>query len=85
MRKNERKNLISAFKAAENNMKWLIENYHRLKVEYGDSWVAVRDGGVVSYNKEYEVLLETLKDISLDDLQTIAIDFISRVLPNFLL
>ncbi len=38
--KNERRKLISSFKTAEDNMKWLVDNYDRLKEKYGDSWVA---------------------------------------------
>ena len=86
MTKNERKKLISAFKTSEDNMRWLVENYDRLKQKYGDSWVAVREGTVVAHDKDYEHLLKVLEEMKTNaDLPTIAIDFISSVPPNFLL
>ncbi len=86
MAKTERKKLISTFKTAEDNMKWLVENYDRLKGKYGDSWVAVREGKVVAHDKEYERLLGVLKTLEINaELPTIAIDFISTIPPNFLL
>jgi hypothetical protein len=86
MAKSERKKLISTFKTAEDNMKWLVENYDRLKEKYGDSWVAVREGRVVAHDKEYEHLLRCLKTLEINpELPTIAIDFISTIPPNFLL
>ena len=66
-------------------MRWLVENYDRLKEKYGDSWVAVREGKVVAHDKEYNRLLNILKDMGADDLPTIAVDFISTIPPNFLL
>ena len=83
--KNERRKLISSFKTAEDNMKWLVDKYDRLKEKYGDSWVAVREGKVVAHDKEYDRLLNILKDMGANDLPTIAVDFISTIPPNFLL
>jgi hypothetical protein len=84
--KEERKQLISTFKTSEENMRWLVENYDRLKQKYGDSWVAVRQGKVVAHDKDYEHLLKVLEEMQTNaDLPTTAIDFISSVPPNFLL
>jgi hypothetical protein len=83
--KNERRKLISSFKIAEDNMRWLVDNYDRLKEKYGDSWVAVREGKVVAHDKEYDRLLNILREMGANDLPTIAVDFISTIPPNFLL
>ena len=84
--KQERERLISTFKTAEDNMRWLVEHYDKLKQKYGDSWVAVRDGKVVAFDKEHSRLLEILKEMSTNaELPTVAIDFISIIPPNFIL
>jgi hypothetical protein len=85
MPKQERKKLISTLKTAEDNMKWLVENYDRLRRKYGDSWVAVRDGEVVAADKDHARLLQILMKMGDKNEPTIAIDFISTVPPNFLL
>ncbi len=85
MPKQERKKLISTLKTAEDNMKWLVENYDRLRRKYGDSWVAVRDGEVVAADKDHARLLQILMKMGDNNEPTIAIDFISTVPPNFLL
>ncbi len=85
MAKQERKKLISTIKTAEDNMKWLVENYDKLKLKYRDSWVAVRHGKVVAADKDHAKLLRILEEIGENAEPTVAIDFISTVPPNFLL
>ncbi len=85
MPKQERKKLISSLKTAEANMKWLVENYDKLKRKYRDSWVAIRDGKVVAADKDHARLLQMLEEVGDKAGRTTAIDFISTVPPNFLL
>ncbi len=83
--RQERKKLVSSLRTAEDNMKWLVDNYDRLKRKYRDSWVAVRDGRVVAADKDHARLLKTLEEVGDNAGPTTAIDFISTVPPNFLL
>ncbi len=85
MPKQERKKLISSLKTAEDNMKWLVENYDRLRRKYRDSWVAIREGRVVAANKDHAKLLQMLEEVGDNAGLSTAIDFISTVPPNFLL
>jgi uncharacterized protein DUF5678 len=85
MPKQERKKLASSLKTAEDNMKWLVNNYDKLKLKYRDSWVAVRDGKVVAADKDHARLLKMLEEVGDNTGPTIAIDFIGTVPPNFLL
>ncbi len=85
MPKKERKKLVSSLKTAEDNMKWLVDNYDRLKRKYRESWVAVHDGKVVAADKDHARLLKMLEEVGDNTGPTTAIDFISAVPPNFLL
>ena len=84
--KSEQKKIASMLKEAEESMKWIIENYDRLRTQYGDKWVAVRKGGVLASDPDYEKLVKTLEQTQSEtELSRIAVDFISINPPNFLL
>jgi hypothetical protein len=49
------------FKASCDDLKWLEENYDRLKREYDGKWVIIQDKKVVASGGSYESIMNALK------------------------
>ncbi len=81
----EREKLASSLKNAEGNMRWLVENYGRLRRKYRDSWVAIRNGKVIASDRDHSKLLRILERTGDNVGASTAVDFISATNPNFLL
>jgi hypothetical protein len=55
------RNLEVALNDSLENLKWLGENYSRLKREYGDKWVVISSKKVVESGDSFEEILLAAK------------------------
>ncbi len=44
------------------DMNWIVRNYRKLRTDYPDQWIAVKDSKVVESNPDLEPLLGRLKE-----------------------
>jgi len=56
-----KENVEQLFRASCDNLKWLEENYDRLKKEYDGKWVVIQDRRVVASSGTYESIMNALK------------------------
>ena len=48
--------------APNQDMDWIVRNYNKLRIEYPDKWIAVKDKKVVDSDNDLEPLLQRLKE-----------------------
>ncbi len=52
----------SKVSAPNPDMNWIVSNYNRLRTEYPDKWIAVKEKKVVDSDLDLEPLLQRLKE-----------------------
>lgn len=48
--------------APNQDMDWIVRNYNKLRTEYPDKWIAVKDKKIVDSDTDLEPLLQRLKE-----------------------
>ncbi|MBI2668055.1 hypothetical protein HYX17_04795 [Candidatus Woesearchaeota archaeon] len=52
---------LELLKKSEEDLEWFNENYEELKEDYDNEFVAIKEGEVISHDKDFERLLNKLK------------------------
>jgi hypothetical protein len=53
---------MQMLRMAYDNLKWFRDNYDRLKKQYDDKWVAVKDKKVIASGNSFENVVTSLKE-----------------------
>ncbi|MBI4258833.1 MAG: hypothetical protein HY619_07745 [Thaumarchaeota archaeon] len=77
--------IVEMITKAEENSKWLSENYGRLAERYNDRWVAVLDRDVIDYDKELRRLTARLRRRLKRRYSETAIEYVSKKPINMVL
>lgn len=66
---------VEAFRLSEENLKWLKENYDRLKREYNGKWVVIKDQRVYESRDTFDEILEIARK---QDPNSILIEYLQK-------
>lgn len=69
----------------EQDLAWILENYGSLVKQHGDEFLAVLEGKVIGHAARIEDLCNELKSKQGEDFHRVAIEFIYKEHPNFVL
>ena len=75
---------LKQFSAFRKNSTWLIKHREGLRKNYGDMYVAIRNGKICSKNKNFSKLLSEVR-VKCGNSQDVFIDYIGKDRINLLL
>jgi len=70
---------------AEENSKWLSNNYRQLTERYNGKWVAVLDRSVIDYNEDLKSLTVRLRRKLDERYSEVAIEYVTKKPINMVL
>jgi hypothetical protein len=74
--------VLSEFKR---NNRWISENYHNLKKQYNNQWVAVLNNAVIDHDPDLKKLVKRLKAERLKVYNQIAVEYVTSEELDFIL